>query len=192
VNAGRRERDLPARNPASILAREWGVQNSILIVAISILAAISYGDVRTRRIPNALSLAIASLGLLRIILAHDHVAAGNTLTAGTVVLAVAWLLFWGGVIGGGDAKLIAAMTLLVGYQDLLRFLVLMSIFGGALALAIIARNQLRARLHRSRGMPLTTEPIRCGAPPMDATVPYGVAIAAAGAIMLVCNAVVAR
>jgi pilus assembly protein Flp/PilA len=58
-------------------ARGWAMQSAVLIVAVGILGIIAYGDVGMRRIPNALSLAIATLGLARIALARDPVAAGH-------------------------------------------------------------------------------------------------------------------
>ena len=58
------------------------MQTATLIVGLGILAVIAYGDMRSRRIPNVLSLAIAILGLLRIMLVHDPVTAGHTLAAG--------------------------------------------------------------------------------------------------------------
>ena len=53
------------------------MQTAILVVGIGILGIIGYGDVRARRIPNVLSLAIAILGLLRIMLVHDPVTASR-------------------------------------------------------------------------------------------------------------------
>src|SRR5216110_1805611 len=97
----------------------------VAAVAIGILLAIAYGDVRTRRIPNALAAAIAILGLARLIIAYDWAAAMYTLIASAAVFAVAFVLFWRGVFGGGDAKLLTAMALLVGSHDLLDFLLIM-------------------------------------------------------------------
>jgi prepilin peptidase CpaA len=171
------------------------VQTAILIVGMGILAVIAYGDVRTRRIPNVLSLAIAILGLLRIILVHDPVAAGHTFAAATAIFVAAFLLFWYGAIGGGDAKLVAATALLVGYHDLSGFLFLMSACGGALALAVLAHDTLRPRLWltlRWARMPSATETAGCIAEPARPTVPYGVAIAAAGVVTLILNAPFAR
>jgi prepilin peptidase CpaA len=163
------------------------VQTAILIVGMGILAVIAYGDVRTRRIPNVLTLAIAILGLLRIILVYDPVAAGHTLAAGAAIFVAAFLLFWYGAIGGGDAKLVAATALLVGYHDLFSFLFLMSVCGGALALAMLARDTLRLWLPaRWARTPLATETAECLAAPAP-TVPYGVAVATAGVVMLILN-----
>ncbi len=164
------------------------MQSAVLIVAVGVLAIIAYGDVRTRRIPNALTLAIASLGLVRIMLAQDTVAASRTLAAAIVVFIVTFLLFWRGAIGGGDAKLVAAMTLLIGHQDFFSFLFLMSLFGGALALATLAREKFSLRLGRLRrltDMPPLAETARSVVVPGKSTVPYGVAVAAAGVVMLI-------
>ena len=172
------------------------MQTTILILGMGILAVIAYGDVRTRRIPNVLSLAIAILGLLRIILDHDPVAMGHTLAAATAIFIAAFLLFWYGGIGGGDTKLVAATALLVGYHDLFSFLFLMSACGGALALAVLARDRLSRRRWlptRREREPLTTETAeRIATPARPTTVPYGVAIAAAGVVTLILNAPFAR
>ena len=151
------------------------MQTAVPILGTILLTIIAYGDVRRRRIPNALSLAVAALGLTRILVAGDPVAASYTLTAGAAILVVALLLFCRGVIGGGDAKLLPAMALFIGYSNLLEFLFLMSLCGGALALAIMARDRFGARRLRlgTRG-----ESTR-------STVPYGVAIAVAGVITLI-------
>ena len=160
------------------------MQTIVLILAIAILTVIAYGDMRTRRIPNALAVVIATLGLVRMILMHDPVAAGQTLAAGTAVFAAAFLLFLRGIVGGGDAKLVAATALLIGYHDLLGFLFLMSLCGAPLALAILARDKLGPRLWRlSRHA--VTPPVAAAAAPMRSTVPYGAAIAAAGVIVLI-------
>lgn len=171
------------------------MQSTIVVVAVAIFAIIAYGDVRTRRIPNALCLAVAILGLSRILLAHDSGAASQTLTAGSVIFAATFLLFWCGVLGGGDAKLVAAAVLLIGYHKLLTFLFLMSLCGGALALTALARDRLRLRhWRRSRRTRTASVPEngRYLAAPVDPTVPYGVAVAAAGVITLMLETPLAR
>jgi prepilin peptidase CpaA len=159
------------------------VQTAITVVAIAILAAIALADVRTRRIPNALSIVVAALGLVRILLLHDLAATGYTLAAAAVIFGISFLLFWRGVIGGGDAKLVAAMVLLIGYHDLLGFLLLMSLCGGVVALAILAQDKLRPRLGCLQRSTVTPSSADRGADPPN--VPYGVAIAAAGIITLI-------
>ena len=162
------------------------MQTAVMAIAIGILAIVAYCDVVTRRIPNILSIATAALGLVRIILADNPVSASHTFVAGVVIFVATFLLFWCAVIGGGDAKLITAMALLVGYPNLIAFLFLMSLFGGVLALAALARDKLRPRLVWLRSGANGRSLIEVTpAVPEGPTVPYGLAIAAAGAIMLI-------
>ena len=161
------------------------MQTAVMLVAVGILSIIAYGDIRTRRISNGLTGALAILSLIRIILLHDPAAAGYTLVAGLAMFAGGFLLFSCGVLGGGDAKLLAVMTLLIGYHDFFGFLFLMSLCGGALGITILAGEKLRPRLWRASSsptMPWSTEITAALARP---TVPYGVAIAAAGIITLI-------
>jgi prepilin peptidase CpaA len=143
-------------------------------------------DVRHRRIPNALSYLIGSLGLLRILLAGDPMSAGWTLAAAAGVLVVGFMFFWGGTFGGGDAKLLTGAVLLIGYRDLFDFIFLMSLFGGVLALALLIGDRLIPKYWRVRqrtAVPdATAGVVRRYVWP---TVPYGVAISAAGMIILV-------
>jgi prepilin peptidase CpaA len=163
------------------------VRTTGLTITVGLLAFIAYGDVRTRRIPNAACLGIVILGLARIVLAHDAVAARCTLAAAAAIFAAAFLLFWRGAVGGGDVKLMAAMVLLIGHHEVVRFLLLMSVYGGVLALAMIARNTLRPYLIALR-QPALMRPLtgtNGGATPAArSTIPYGVAIAAAGVITI--------
>jgi Flp pilus assembly protein protease CpaA len=180
----------------------------ILILGIAAFAVIAYGDVRTRRIPNEFAVAIGVLGLARLSLAGDPIAALYTLAAAAAVFAAAFLLFSRGLLGGGDVKLLAATVLLVGYHELLEFLLIMSLCGAFLAVCAVAAHKLGPSLERIPlmlglcGVPLqltaaaqrrleTWLPRLAAAPaggsgdPRTPSVPYGVAIAAAGAMILV-------
>jgi len=174
----------PTRHSSLTSSGEWAVQTAFLALAIAILAIIAYGDVRTRRIPNALAVAIAMLGMVRMILGNDLAEVGCTLAAAAAVLAGAILLFSRDIVGGGDAKLVAATALLIGYHDLFGFFFLMSLCGAALALAILARDMLGPWLWRLSHHP-AMPPVATAAAPMRSTVPYGAAIAAAGVIVLI-------
>jgi prepilin peptidase CpaA len=178
----------PTGHSSLTLSAEVTVQRALLGLAITVLAIIAYGDVRTRRIPNLLTTTIVILGIMRMILVRDPVAASQTLAAGTAVFAAAFLLFSRGIVGGGDAKLVAATALLIGYHDLFGFLFLMSLFGGALALAILARDKIRHQpliLSRPGRISSTTQAGGDSMAAAPSTVPYGVAIAAGGMITLI-------
>jgi len=97
--------------------------------------------------------------------------------AGFAVLAVTFLFFTRGWIGGGDAKLAAATALWLGFDHLLDYLLYASIFGGVLTLAMIRfrlmplpdsweQHEWIKRLHR-----------------LDGGVPYGIALAAAALLI---------
>ena len=107
---------------------------------------------------------------------------------GAAIFTTAFLLFWYGAIGGGDAKLVAATALLVGYHDLFGFLFLMSLCGGVLALASLVAERFDLSFRRwPRGSHVssTDQSDRGRVASKGSTVPYGVAVAAAGVITLI-------
>jgi prepilin peptidase CpaA len=178
------------KHPDDICDAFWPALETILhsvisLLATGILAAVAYGDLRTRRIPNKLVAAIGILGLARIFVVGDPNAALYTLAAAAAVFAAALLLFWRNFVGGGDVKLLAASVLLVGHYDLFRFLFVMSLCGMLLALAVVAADRLGPWL---RPVPRSATAIPAEeqtATPARLSVPYGVAIAAAGVVTLV-------
>jgi prepilin peptidase CpaA len=145
------------------------LQTTILLLGVTLFALAAYRDVKTLKIPNLLAAAIAALGLFRLIVIGDPHAALYTVGAGLAVLLATFLLFWRGVLGGGDAKLMAATALLVGYHDLFRFLALMSVFGLLVTLAVLATAR------RPEPDSLAKRPL---------AVPYGVAIAGGALVTL--------
>jgi prepilin peptidase CpaA len=164
------------------------MHSAVLAVAIGILVIVAYEDVRTRRIPNALSLATAALGLVRIIFAAEVIDAGYTLATAIIILTITFALFQRGAIGGGDAKILPATALLIGYREVLGFLFLMSLCGGVLALATLAAERLDLFLRRFRPeayVSSTGQSHRSRVGPKRSTVPYGVAVAIAGVITLI-------
>ena len=151
----------------------------IPFLGAGLFAFAAYGDVRIRRIPNELAIAVAALGLIQLILGGDLGAALHSLTAAAAVLAAGFLLFWRGYVGGGDVKLAAAAVLLVGYHGLSGFLLAMGLCGLVVTLAILAA-------HRMTNRTAAAPQIVANNPPLPRrTVPYGVAIAAAGILSLV-------
>lgn len=142
-----------------------------------IYAAVS--DLVSLTIPNRVSLILAGtfVVLVPFVPGMDLATFGLHLSAGAVVLAIGFILFAFGWIGGGDAKIAAAAALWVGLSHTLEFVMWTSLFGGALSLIILmARRRLLpvfavryewvTRLHSA-----------------ETGVPYGVALGAA-AIMV--------
>ena len=155
------------------------LQSLVLLLGIGIFAVVAYGDIRTRRIPNELVVAILALASFRIALAGDPTSAIYTLAASIALFAATFLLFWRGLLGGGDVKLLVATGFLIGYHDLFQFLFVMSVCGALVAVAVLAHNRLGGRVTASA--PEHQEPPE---PPARLTVPYGVAISIAGIVTL--------
>jgi prepilin peptidase CpaA len=111
------------------------------IAAIALFAAAAVTDVRARRIPNRLSLALAALGTLRIALAlaegSGALASALDLAAALAVFALGAGAFRFGLLGGGDVKLLAAGTLWLGAAALGPYLMTTVLAGGALALVFL-------------------------------------------------------
>lgn len=156
--------------------QEAVLQVIILFFGIGIFAAAAYADIRTRRIPNELVVALLALASLRIAVTGDPAAALYTLVAGAALFVATFLLFWRGLLGGGDVKLMVATAFLVGYHDVLGFLFVMSLSGGLMAVAILAGDRLCWRRATTAEQALEAS--------ARLTVPYGVAIAAAGTMTL--------
>jgi prepilin peptidase CpaA len=156
---------------------------SALLVALvaavfpGLMALSASMDLMTMTIPNAIPLALA-LGYvgLAAALGVPVETVAFALTCGLAALGVGLFMFNHNWIGGGDAKLAAAIALWLGWGGLLNFAVTASIGGGLLTLAILAartqplpeafqRQTWIARLRRPGG-----------------GVPYGIALAVAGVI----------
>jgi prepilin peptidase CpaA len=135
-------------------------------------------DLLTYTIPNRISLALVAGFLLAAPLAgmpwHNFFA---HLGAGFTMLVVGMAMFSLGWVGGGDAKLLAAAALWLGFGSLVPYLAWTAVIGGNLAIMLLlyrryfplpwaAKLPWAARLHDSRE-----------------GIPYGVALAAAGLLV---------
>lgn len=103
--------------------------------ALMILAGA--GDALSMRIPNWLTLLIAVLFLPMAIatgMAWSDI--GAHLLVGVAMFLVGFAIFALRLFGGGDAKLLAAAALWLGWPDLMPFLVMTAFAGGLLALGV--------------------------------------------------------
>ena len=125
--------------------REINLQQIILLIGSIVFAFVAFSDLRTRRIPNEYIVAILALAAVRLAVIGNPSVALYTLMASVAVFVATFLLFWRGMLGGGDVKLIGATGLLIGYHDLFQFLFVMGVCGGLIALAILAGDRLGLR-----------------------------------------------
>lgn len=151
----------------------WLFEQSAIAAVFSLaLAAAIVIDVASFRIPNAIPLSLAGLFLVDAFLRGVAVPIlALHLTAGAALLAAGAALYYVGVVGGGDAKFLAAVALWSGWYELPRLLIVMALAGGVLSLALLLVRRLRTGAASGPFARL----LAAGAP-----VPYGVAIAAGG------------
>ena len=134
-------------------------------------AAIS--DFRTRTIPNRAVLAVMCLFVPWALL-HWGLWAAWALAAGLAALAIGVVLYSFGIVGAGDAKLFGAVALFSGLNHLLVLGLATALVGGVIAIATIAARPKRALVMISlRGMG-----------DFGRGIPYGVAIAIAGGLVV--------
>jgi prepilin peptidase CpaA len=160
--------------------------------AAFILVAAAVSDWRGMTIPNRYSFGLIGLFMIGAVLpdsVFDGVSVMSGLISGGAVFLVTLLLFASGAMGGGDTKLAGSVALLVGFDYLGLFLIIMAVSGGVLAaFALLVRKHPRF-LPPTAATPEGQEKIldlswlgqlRNGAN----KVPYGLAIAAGGIAVL--------
>lgn len=149
----------------------------ILLLAVGFIVTVAaIYDAATLTIPNWISLVLVALfPMVALCSGSDFTAIGVHLAIGFAALLGGMILFAFNLIGGGDAKFFAAVSLFVGLSDLAAYVVVVIFMGGLLALLIMGAKRLSVYgvsmdwfLERTRG---------------GAVIPYGIAIAA-GALMI--------
>lgn len=102
-------------------------------------------DVARFEIPNVIPLALAAaFPIYGVAAAMPLAQIGWHFGVGILTLAAGAALFFSRVVGGGDAKLIAATAVWTGAAGLPRFLVAMALVGGLLAALLILYRLLPA------------------------------------------------
>lgn len=139
--------------------------------SLCILAALI--DVETLTIPNWLNGWLAFLFIpAAIVAAPGWDVLGMHALVGAIAFMISVGLFFLGVYGGGDAKLIPAILLWVGPAGVAPFLIMTALVGGILTVLVVMMRGLLPK-GVTPGFGVATFEDRKG-------VPYGVAIAAGG------------
>jgi prepilin peptidase CpaA len=170
----------------------WMSLRGNLLIPLVLTLWIAWGDIKTRRIPNYLTLGTAVAGLAFNFMNHGL----NGLADGVLgmLLGFACLILpylWGGM-GAGDVKAMAALGTWLGPKLTIFLFCYMGIAGGVIALGYLAWQGilwqktkdgwvflLNLFLSRPDGPPRPTSPAE-----LTAGIPYGVAIAV-GMLVLV-------
>jgi prepilin peptidase CpaA len=153
------------------------------LLALLLIAA--WRDVATRTIPDTVSLLVVGVGLFVRLLDGPWalvVSAGAALLLFLLLL----ILFARGLIGGGDVKIMTALAVALPPLGTYHLVVATAIAGGVLGIAYLILSRLPRRRARTRrkslaGRVAAVESWRIG---RRGPLPYGVAIAAGGAFVL--------
>jgi prepilin peptidase CpaA len=148
---------------------------SMLAFFPTLMALSASMDLLTFTIPNRICMALA-LGYLvfAAVLGVPAIDILLNISCGLAILAIAFVMFNFGWVGGGDAKLAAATAAWLGWTAILDYGLAAALFGGILTLILLGarmaplpaafgRIDWLARLHNA-----------------NTGVPYGIALAAAG------------
>jgi len=150
----------------------------LLLVFPLAMAFAGVMDLLTFTIPNRVSLALLAGFLVAAPLAGmpwemflSHLAAG------LLLLLVGFAMFSRGWIGGGDAKLMAAAALWLGFDSLLIYLMWTALLGGGLALLLLGYRRFLPPVW------LVRQPWAMRLHDPKEGIPYGIALAAAGLLV---------
>ena len=151
-----------------------------------LLGSACVSDLRSRRIPNAIVLALTLGGIGYSLATMAPVAALEHTLGGTAVGFAVWVPFWlARVLGAGDVKLVAASGAWLGVAGIVEASLVGAVVGGVLAVWALSRQGgLAAAAERFGGWMIVSRSTGTLAPevtPRERRVPYGVAIAAGAA-----------
>ena len=138
----------------------------------SVLASAAYSDYRRRMIPNHSVIAVIVL-FAAWTAVHGFKGLGVAVLTAIAMLALTVFLYARKVFGAGDAKLFSALALFSGFDHLVGFAMVMALTGGLLAVVGLMLDPARALSARGN----TFGEVGRG-------VPYGIAIAFAGAFTI--------
>ena len=160
-------------------------------VFLTLLAVGSTTDVRSRRVPNMLVLALFA-GAVVSALVRPNVPASLLAVGGAALLGLAlWLPFWLlGLLGAGDVKFFAAGAAWIGPALVWRAALVAALLGGLFALGVLVwRRGLRPALltldlqvQHARTLTVRGGPRVELTPDADRTLPYAVPMALALAL----------
>ena len=113
----------------------------ILVVPVVLLLIATWSDLRTREIPDWISVALVLIGITAAGFGWAGVRWWMVLSGLLLGFLIGLALFHFAGFGGGDAKLIAGIGAILGPVGLLISLFWMAVAGGVLALIAMIRGQ---------------------------------------------------
>lgn len=154
----------------------------IVILALLAFAGLliwaAYGDVKSYTIPNKLTLAVLLLYIPFVFASGGSIDWTGGLMVGAIVLVAGFVLFALGAVGGGDIKLLAAVSVWAGPAYIFDFLIVTGIAGGVLALIMMGSARFGFAMALDKLGFHTGSKVLSGA-----ELPYGLSIAAGGLVV---------
>jgi prepilin peptidase CpaA len=164
-----------------------------LTVFLGMLGLAAFKDLRERRIPNRLTAGLALLYPIYVLASPATVPWLAALGLAAVMFLIGLALFARELIGGGDVKLIAAVSLWAGPEHFVPFMLLTTLTGGVLSLFTLWCRRWRGVIGTHLAAPGLATPggprgvlpeaqssVITDSPDLTATLPYGIAIAVGG------------
>lgn len=148
------------------------IASLVLMVFPVAMAFAAANDLFTMKIPNRIPVALlAGFVAVALLTRMPLDVFGTNVAIGLAVLAATFALFALNLLGGGDAKLIAAGALWIGADNIIEYFTFITVWGGLLSLAFLAYRRTPAT-----SLPLPAWALRLHTP--KGPIPYGIAIAA--------------
>ena len=159
---------------------------AVLVIGAGVAATVV--DIRHRRVPNVLTMGLASVGLVLAMAGVTGVTVGGALGGLGLGLALLLPAHVFGATGAGDVKLLAAFGALLGPADVFNAFLRAAILGGVMALAVaLWRGRLRETLYGTAMLVTTrnrTVTARITHPAANNRIPYAPAIALGAALVV--------
>jgi prepilin peptidase CpaA len=155
------------------------IEALILVVFPFCMVFAALSDMVSMTIANRVSLLlIGCFAVVAPFAGMDWTTIGMHVVAACLVLAVTFSLFAFGAMGGGDAKLMTATALWIGYStELVQYLVYGAVVGGLLTLALVIYRNSPLAVYTGQNVLLRH--FADG----KAGIPYGVALGIAGLLV---------
>jgi len=151
------------------------LEAAVLLIFPLCMSIAAISDLLTMTIPNRVSLALAvSFLVLAPVFGFSFAEIGMHFAGAGIVFFACFALFALNVMGGGDAKLLAAAALWFGFDSsLMEFLVYVAFIGGVVTvLIVLLRSQ--SSIIMAIGLPVPNSLM------VAKKIPYGIAIAIGG------------
>jgi prepilin peptidase CpaA len=136
------------------------------IIISALLLVVVYYDITEFIIPNWVSVALVVLFFAYYFTLSPQIKITESIAVMLITFLVGLAIFTLNIMGGGDVKLVTAISLWIGFnlQNLSLFFIYMALFGGAVALFYLIYRKIIGSKNRD--------------------IPYGVAIAASFAFLV--------